>query len=208
MTRTRHQFSVSLSGMEIARGHDGFLRGEPEPVVIVAAYVLDGEQVRPVGRALYRFTPSGPFPSVTTPLVRPPIAVQVAHSRPVAFALLAIALEEDGGIDVQTAYGATDAYRTLSVWSEDHREPAPLHLHELLNEPDVWRQPTSIQVIVDGRNLSSTCKSDEWVGGVAWLVPAYKHPLPTRREARNEFRLHFQSTDGRNDWTALAVVQQ
>lgn len=204
----QHDFSFEIYSLDIARGHDGFLRGDPEPVVLAAVYVLDGTDVRTMDKALYRFTAQSPFPSTAPPQSSLAISAQIHHQKPIWFAVLAIALERDAGGDVQRMYGALDHHEGLSLYRPEGDELAPIHVAELVDRREAWRYPQKTQLLVDGSYASAGCSDDEWVGSVAWVMSGRTPPFSTRRQTRSEFRLHFRAADERNDWTALARVQQ
>ena len=201
MAKITNQFQASVTELEIACGFDGLLRGKPEPVVIVAAYMLDGQTTRTLGRALYRFAPETPFPSSCFPVMPTHIGVQVQHSAPISFAVVACALEEDGGEDVQSVYGALEHHRQLEVWPTADSSPTPLHVAELYDTPAEWRYPRRVNLMVEGRDIATACRSDKWVGCAAWAFQGSP-------QQKAEFRAPFQSPCKRNDWVALVRIYQ
>jgi hypothetical protein len=198
-----HQFTFygRLTCLEIARGHDGFLRGKPEPVVIVAAYLVDGTTTYVVGRMLHRFKVTQPFPSEarSEATALPMSTVTVPDETTPRWVVLAIALEEDGGKDVQRLYGAVERYRALTVWTPDTRDVDPLPLHALPETED-WNVPREVELSVEGATESALCQSDKWIGAVCWRIRARGGSKKSR------FRLPFLAADGRNDWTAIVDI--
>lgn len=186
--------------LEIARGHDGFLRGDPEPVVVVAAYLVNPPYVQVVGRSLHRFEVHSPFPSTATSKEQalPSCSIELAGGLP-RWAVLAVGLEDDGGQDVQRVFGALEHTQMLSLWAPDDQEVEPLSLASIPTKPE-WVSPRPVQLLFEGQPFAATCRSDKWIGAVCWMIEG--------REvgARSLFRLPFLSEDRRNDWTAIVDI--
>jgi hypothetical protein len=194
-------FFGDVACLEIARGHDGFLRGDPEPVLILAVYLVDGVATRLIGRSLHRFRAHSPFPSQAT-VDRPALpscSVRPREHGSLRWVVLAIALEEDGCRDVQRMFGAVEHHRTLSVWVPDSAEPDPVSVATLA-ETNALSAPREVDLLVDGHSAAATCTSDKWIGSVCWWLEGRGSGL------RSRFRLPFLSADGRNDWTAIVDV--
>jgi hypothetical protein len=194
-------FHGQVTGLEIARGHDGFLRGNPEPVIIFAAYLVTAGGLQIVGRSLHRFRASKPFPSaakVDTPEL-PACRILLHAGATARWAVLAIALEEDGGEDVQRLFGAVEHHKNLSVWPSGAIDVEP---QSLASVPftDEWRLPREVDLLVDGLAASSSCRSDKWIGAVCWLMPGNETGMLAG------YRLPFLAEDGRNDWTAIVAI--
>lgn len=185
---------LRVEQLELARGHDGLLRGAPEPTLVVAVYAATRHEVRLVGRYLYRFDRPGAFPckvSTAEPSAESCIVVVEHASRIV---LLALAIEEDSGRGLQSVYAELDRGDTIVVWAPDQRDALPTHLHELdprIMAPDLGHR---VHVLVDGRELSRQAAGDDWVDAVVL------HGAPAIVSRRH--RLRFCTPDGRNDWTA------
>ena len=186
--------------LEIARGHDGFLRGDPEPVLIVAAYLLQGPFVQVVGRSLHRFQAHSPFPSNATAKERglPSCTIELETELP-RWVVLAIALEDDGGEDVQRVFGAVEHHAMMSVWATDQPEVDPLALSAIPEEPG-WFPPRPVNVLLEGRPAAATCRSDKWIGAVCWTMRGRERP------ERGRYRLPFLAENRKNDWTALVDI--
>jgi hypothetical protein len=58
------RFQLEVAALEIARGHDGLLKGRPEPVLLVGVYMRDANAIHLLGRSLHRFRVPGPMPCV------------------------------------------------------------------------------------------------------------------------------------------------
>ncbi len=193
-------FHGEVVGLEIARGHDGLLRGDPEPVVVVGAYLLNPPYVQVVGRSLHRFQAHIPFPSTATTKDRslPAGSIQMPKGAP-RWVVLALALEEDGGLDVQRAFGALEHHAALSVWASEERDVEPYGLSTIPATP-TWFLPRAVQLQVDGAPFAGTCRSDKWIGAVCWMLEGREPP------DRARYRLPFLAEDRRNDWTAVLDV--
>lgn len=203
MNRVTHHLSLCVQGLEIARGYDGFLRGKPEPIVIVSAYVIQGSAVRTMGRSLHRFTPTRSFPSIVLPDVANPITARAGlDDDRTWFAIVALALEEDTGRSVQTLYGEVESHHALRVLPAAQDNPNLWSMTELSADHQMWRYPQPVHLLIGDRDAANVCDSDKWIGAAAWLMEARRDPC------LSDFRLHFQSRDRRNDWTAFVVARQ
>jgi hypothetical protein len=199
------RLSVELTSLEMATGDDGLLRGMPEPVVLLAAYFITpgtperAARSKPLGRLLVRLHPEGRFPLVVTPPDKPTLKARVRGTAEDRIVLLAVALEEDSGKDVEYLYGHLIDASYLRVYEIDAAEPSPATIAELGALP-VTPPPLAqrVNVLVDGKDLRDTCKGDEFIGAdVAVLSP---------HRAEEVFHAHFLPVDRRNDWTAILAV--
>jgi len=191
---TRLAFELCLSRLEMARGHDGLLRGEPEPVVVLGVYHSTGVTMRALGRMHVGFAPRGGYPVVVEPegvstITAPVLPGGTPHDKE-RLVMLAIALEDDGGSDVARIYGALQEITTFSCWPRDEQVPNPVPLIEA----STWTEPvTRVFVLDEGRDLRALCTKDELIGAALVTMPVSR--------GRREFRLPFSSE--RNDWVAL-----
>ncbi|HLM75008.1 MAG TPA: hypothetical protein VK459_20000 [Polyangiaceae bacterium] len=206
-----HSFRLrmELTALELASGHDGLLRGLPEPVILLGVFLVANARALPLGRCLVRMNPPvGRFPLTVTP---PQPAVLRAKGRASAsarIAVLAIAVEEDAGKDVERIYAHLAEGKNVRVWNLEDAVPSPTSLAELVPGPEgspvaasaLLPHPvaTRVGVVVDGAELRDVCEDDELVGASLFLIPT------TRQE--EGFRVHFTSGDKKNDWTALISV--
>jgi hypothetical protein len=192
-----YTFQGRIEKLEIARGYDGLLGGTPRPVIAIGIYVAFGMDARLVSRSLHRFRPRKPFPSEAV-ASEPNLPASVIQSETdFSFVALAIALEEDGGIDVQRMFGALERHDELTVFSPKRADVDPLSLAAARH---TWLSPTSVELCVDGTLAASSCGSDKWVGAVCWAMP------PRSAAPVSLYRLPFRAADGRNDWTALVSI--
>jgi hypothetical protein len=192
-----YRFQLDIAGLEMARGHDGILRGHPEPVLIVAVYARNARTVQLLGRSLHRFHPRGQLPCTVSADVALALTVHLRQTAVRDFVVLAIAMEEDGGADIQRMYGTVEDYRTLSVWYGSKPGVRPLQVPDLPQGKGDWNYPIPVEMQVDGQEASSLCTADKWVGSAAWVLPTESW------EGGCTFRARFLSPDRRNDWTVL-----
>ena len=194
-----HYFHGKIERLEIASGHDGFLRGGPDPVLLVGVYITDGSSLRILGRSVHRFAARAPFPSNAS-ADQSGLAVGVLEvSTSFFYVGLAIAIEEDGGKDVQRLYGALEHHAKLTVWKADASEIEPLPLSSVARTPP-WYAPTPIELVVDGAPAAESCRSDKFIGAVCWAMP----PRPDAPVSL--YRLPFLAANRKNDWTAVLAV--
>jgi hypothetical protein len=198
-----NRLEATLESVEFVRGHDGLLRGKPEPVVMVATYGVGGAGTCLVARALRRLAVHEPYPSVTT-ITRVPERELFRADIPHDFervVVLALAIEEDSGRDVESIYANLASAELLSAWSEGERLPEPLTLEELARAP-LTSPPKAqgVHLIFDGCDLRERCSADDWIGASLAV-------LEHKGGGTNLWRYHFVSSDKRNDWTALVRIK-
>ena len=195
----RLRVRLDLDSLELAKGHDGFLRGSPEPVIIAGVYVVDPNGARVAARALWRVERPGRFPC-TVKAVNEGADKRFGVTPPATLVILAFAVEEDGGTDVQALFGALEKVSAISVWPRHSDVPAPLHIDELATQVEAWREWRSIHVMIDGDHVGDSVVDDDWIGAAAMVATA----VPRLRGSQ---RVHFVSDDGLNDWTAELCVR-
>jgi hypothetical protein len=192
-------FRGAIDKLEIARGHDGFLRGGPDPVLIAAIYAATEKEIRLVGRSLHKFESKTEFPTEVKPNVVELPAVVIQAESMTRFLFLAIMLEEDGGKDVQRLYGAVEHQSMLSAWAVEQSEVDPVPLGTIAANP-AFHSPTRVDVLLEGQPVANTCKSDKWIGAVCCALPA-RQPA-----ARSLYRFPFLAPNRKNDWTLIVTV--
>lgn len=186
--------TAKLEALEIARGHDGLLRGRPEPTLLLGLGHVTSAGPKLLARNVVRFGTISAVP--TTALPRETVRLTGDHhGDPAAFFLLAIALEEDGGGDVAAIYGALEAPARWAVC------PRGAHLLEPLDVGEGARtlgpHPVLVEPMIDGTHYAFD--SDDLVGAV-YLG------MKSDEARRGLVRLHFVSEGGENDWTARLMV--
>jgi hypothetical protein len=212
MTGAKVKFSIDA--LELARGHDGPLRGAPDPVLMMGVYSvargpLTGPSapsvptgtVRLLDRRWLRVPVQNSFPCrvAVDDAAAPLVAVPSGH----AVGLLLVALEEDGGKDLQRIYGLLERPDGWVTWWSDAREPDPHGLAETfmhLASTSAEAHGQSVRVLLDGLDPATTCKDDDYIG-------SYVAAMNAVARGRWTARAHVVSRDGKNDWTALLSVE-
>jgi hypothetical protein len=198
--RATYHLQIEVVELELARGHDGLLRGHPEPVLIIAVYVRNASAVQLFGRSLHRFHPRGQLPCTVSPDVALSLDARLGRTAMSDFVILAIAMEEDRGTDIQRMYGTVEDHRTFSVWCGSKSDVLPLQVAELPHGGSDWTYPTPVEMQIEGQEASVLCTTDKWIGSAAWVLPAESWT------GGCTFRARFLSPDRRNDWTARVNV--
>jgi hypothetical protein len=190
------RLEVRLGSVLFHKGHDGFLRGKPEPVLLLGAYSL-GSTARFLGKTRIALTVAAPFPctsEVDTSLVK----AKLQELKKLA--ILCLAFEEDAGSDIEPIAADLEDMGAWSLRTADSGLAAPFALPELDHAP--WAvQPRGHQVHVvhAGRELGDrTAKGDDWVGAGLLVL----EPGPRRRDCS----LRIASANGRNDWELQIAV--
>lgn len=189
----------------MAAGHDGLLRGAPEPCLVFGVFHVQAGRAVTVGRSLTRLSAPSQFPvelSVQKTLVQARVPSKPFDSEPATFVVLAMGFEEDGGEDLARAYADLEHPERLSVWDERSEVPEPRAIEELGALPPS-DAPTAevVRVLCGGREPASAAASDDFIASLAIRIDARPATRPT------EWRFQFRSPDGRNDWTAILLVK-
>jgi hypothetical protein len=194
--RRPHRLELDLIELELAKGHDGLLRGLPEPVIAAGAYLLIEGEARLIGRHIWRFDAPAAIPgkarATTANLLVPRPRLATCE-----MVLLMFAVEEDSGRGVANTYAALERGDDLLVLDDlgDH-----LHaLHELgAIEAPAGRLHRALPR-VDGRGFDELCVGDDWIDA-AWMhIPLGPYSA--------DLRFHARASDGKNDWTALLELE-
>jgi len=185
--------SFEIEALDIALGHDGLLRGSPEPTLLFGLYSVDGDEVATHGRYLFRFERPASLPGKVAARERIKESVVVPWSEAARLVVVALAVEEDSGRGLQTLYAELENGDAIVAWLEDGSSLEPMHVPELAAALPSDR-PHRIHLLFEDRDPSQQLRGDDWIGaGLVWasLTPG-----------RGRHRLHFVAPDGRNDWTA------
>lgn len=187
---------VVLERMELARGHDGLLRGGVEPRLLLAAFLMRDGHPTLLGRSLTAVGTVKSFPHLCE--VREQ-AMQLGLPRrnePGTITLLCLVLEEDTGRDIEALF-ADVAMPARFVGYDDHAAvPAPATLASVLARP-LTEPPHAepIQLLRDGRPLEETLRHDDWIAAsVIRLETPQQH-------STSRWSVEARSHDRRNDWT-------
>ncbi len=191
-------FRGAIEKLEIARGHDGFLRGGPDPVLIAAIYAATAKEIRLVGRSLHKFESKTQFPTEVKPNVVELPSLVIQSEDLSRFLFLAIMLEEDGGKDVQRLYGAVEHQSMLSAWAIEQAEVEPMPLAAVAVNAE-FHAPTRVDLLLEGQPVANTCNSDKWIGAVCCALPI-REPA-----SRSLYRLPFLAPNRKNDWTLIVT---
>ena len=196
----RSRIRINFEHLELAKGHDGFMRGKPEPTLILGVYLIEGSRLRLLARTIMHFgTITKRFPCTIKRFNSLLPNRYYEHQSGAHFAVLAMAIEEDRGDDVQHLYAILDRAHALTVWSPEAVMPAPMHLHELPLDDESWWSPHRVHVMVDGQTVGERCEGDDWVDAALTIIS-------TEIQQTRGHRMHFRSGDDRNDWTAELSV--
>jgi hypothetical protein len=192
---------LRMGQLELAKGHDGLLRGEPEPTLLVAVYCATAEHTRLGGRYLYRFECPGGYPCKVSPREPSREACVVEVDPGARLVLLALAVEEDSGRGLQALYAALERGESIVVSASDSTVFIPLHLHECDAPALAPGLGHRVHLSFGEHDPATQTEGDGWVAAVVL------HAAPVVQQGLH--RLHFRAGDGRNDWTAeLEVVVQ
>ena len=191
---------LGLDALEIARGHDGLLRGHPEPVVVLCVYAVGAGGATCVLRHVERFLVKRPPPTIVAPREKAALRHRFTDPKSPCVLVVAAALDEDRGDGVEEVFARMGEPEELSLFTlgEIIPEPRPAHTAAL-----ALVEQTGVHEVqlLFGRELASRAVGgDEWIGACA---------LATRRakRVRERLRLPFRAKDERNDWTLVLDVQ-
>lgn len=191
-SRRRPRFSAQLRSVTFHRGHDGFLRGKPEPVLLFAAFA-DARRIGSVARRVLHVR--GRYP-VVCGVDDPNLfsgTVSRGQSRIVVFGL---GLEYDSGKDIAELCQAMAEPEPWKVWAADSALAAPFSLPELnLLDPFTPPRATTMNVRLGRDNLADRCTEDDWVSGAAIVLDA-------QRPSCEDWEVAFSSADKKNHWVA------
>ncbi len=183
-----------IEQLELAKGHDGILRGAPEPAIVVGLYRVDASGAVALGRYLYRFERPDSLPTKVGLRERSKESIVFAPGPETRIAVIALAVEEDSGRGLQTLFAELENGEAVVAWLEQQNAAMPMHLPDLTAgglPPDT---PHRVQLMFGDHDPSKNLRGDDWIGAaLVWT---------TSERARHRHRLRFVSDDTRNDWTA------
>ena len=190
---------VRLEQLELAKGHDGFLRGKPEPVIVLGIFFVESRRARLLSREILHFEVPEHFPATVTRLSPLLPAKRYPHSQGAHLVLLALAIEEDSGRDIRDFYAMLERVDDIDIWLADGSMRAPRSLHRLPVDDRDWHRSQRVRVLLGGVEVAKSCRKDDW-------VDASLAVLATDRQRTTTRRMHFMSKNQRNDWTAQIHV--
>lgn len=189
--------TLRLDSLELARGHDGLLRGEPEPLVLVAIFGCGASHARLLDRRVVRFRTPSDIPCTLAPRESVVMAPMLAEDDS-SVLVLTIGIEVDGGEAVERLFGALERSERLAAWVVGDAVPDPRHLEDLAASAPARLRAERIELLLDGSPIHHL-GGDDVVGAAVTSLDASTRSL---RDAR----FTMVSADERNDWTARARV--
>lgn len=199
--RSTRNVSVTFEGLEVARGHDGLLRGEPEPVVVLCAFLVDEQRAECVLRHVERFVLDAPPPTLARPgtAEKPKLSYRASGEGWPWLLVLAAAIEEDAGKGAQEIFARLPRADTLSLFTVDDAVPEPRAAH--LATPSLAHDggPHGVHLLFGGQEPGAFLRGDDWIGAAAWAT--------TRDGKDRTLRLPLRADDGKNDWTLVVRVR-
>lgn len=183
------RLTSSLEALEIARGHDGLFRGEPEPVLVIGVFVDD----QLAGRSRVPFQEVGKTPQTLLPAAPHRLAVVVPPTC-ARVSLLLAALEEDDGRAVENMYSALE--RPLRAWRPADLAPEP---HELGAAAWPLGSVEVVELQLEGVDWREHLRGDDVVAAGLLVLP--------KELLRQVVRVPLRSPDGKNEWTAQLAVR-
>jgi hypothetical protein len=190
-----------LDHLEVALGYDGFMRGHPDPAIVISAYVVADDQVSCVLRHLARYHLHR-RPPATARAFEGARASFAARARADHLIFLAMAVEEDAGTGVQKAVAAAGHADALSLWTYDQTLPNPESLSAAAATLVTRPGPHRVHVLDDGVDVGRSIDKDDWIGASAWA-----YPWVGGGHGRHRQRVPLRADDDRNDWTLLLEVR-
>ena len=192
--RKPYRGSISLWAGElaIARGHDGLLRGQPEPVVILAAYDCSDATPRPVHQHLVRFHRPRRMPGISEPMKQERQTSHILVPKGADIAILALALEQDGGQGALNLFSMLRDHRQVIAWPTDqpHHFPCPLSTYAKSLPSDGEQS----ECMIDDNTFADLCRGDDYVGASVF----YRR---TESPCKEILTSRIASEDRHNDWT-------
>lgn len=195
-SRQHYKLRLRPGELELARGHDGLLRGYPEPVFLVAVYdVRAAKRCQLLARAAFRYDKVTELPGLVQPRDGGGVAgLRVAGE--VAVVVLAIAVEQDSSRDIQKLYVQLEQPDAIVAWPTTGVPETIEQLAESLPRED----PTAVEIKLGGRYPSEWFRSDDFISAAAACATISRH-------RPRDFDFPARSADGRNDWRARVSLR-
>jgi hypothetical protein len=195
-------FRLSVTEIELARGHDGFMRGHPEPAIVLALYAGGGAKPLLLDRAVFHVPMHAvtDFPVAVALEERRVLSADVPQDGPLL--LLGLAVEVDSGELLQHLYARTEQPERFHAWRQDESTPAPLDLVELARtEPEALPIVERLHLLWDEYPLETVGEElgDDYVGAAGIVL---RSPLGQK----TAYRMHFATDGGDNDWTVAVTI--
>ncbi len=183
---------VSFEPLLVVEGKDGFLRGLPDPTLVLCAFAIDSAgHVRTALKGVVRFAVAGRAPAHAPPSVSALASTSLAPTDIVV--LVAALFEENGGADIRALAAALEDHGGVSVVDIGGGVPV---VHSLVEAAAVDVNAGMVaRGILCGRRDPSRTTSDQWVGGALLVLAGGK-----KQRAWRAHRVALRSADGRQDW--------
>jgi hypothetical protein len=192
----RRTLRLTVETLEVARGHDGFLRGKPEPVLLIAAYRTNGHApVSLVGRLLVRAEVRRDMPC-SVHLAEQELRYDARFAITERIVVLAFAVEENSGDGVQALYTAFETPEQILLYDALDSVPAPRGLDDWTREECSPPAAPAVEVLLASARLEELTGSDQYIAASAFSVS-------TQARTDEVWRLPFVARDARNDWTLV-----
>ena len=192
-TNARSRLRALLHEVEFVAGHDGFMRGKPEPELLFVAIAQDDERIALLQTSRRKLAIQGSFPCTAALANKLVINARVPRWAQ-HITLLCLGVENDGGKDVDLLAGALDDLSAWKTRATDSSIAAPFALNELSVLPPT-QAPSALRVRVSyqGEDAGALCKKDDWIAASMVLLDATK-------PADNRWTMRLLSDDKKNDW--------
>lgn len=193
---------ISIQNLRLNAAHDGFFRGKTEPSISVRAYGLQNGNLRDLGGVdADRFQTEDPPCDVVIDQT-----FEVAADDGDLVLILAIALEQDSGDDVDRVRNALRDPDALHFWSVDG-EPEAWDAGEIEAQCDTWRAPRSVDLDYKKSAMSRSFDYDKWIGARAFVIGASKTTSDSSIGLVNDL-VELRFVARKNDWTLQLEVRQ
>lgn len=191
--------TLTTHRLELARGHDGPLRGLPEPCLVLGVFGVTERGASLSERSVLRLQSVAPHPEVIEHELR--LEARIPRREDLSIVVLAFAVEDDGGDALAHLYQALSTPERLSFWRASERDPDPATLAEWCARPPLPAPATETVHALDGdADLRDAKLGDDYVGCALFHLTGEKQPTFERR-------LRFVSADERNDWTLVLSLR-
>jgi hypothetical protein len=199
-SRTRKQFVFEPITLEVTKGEDELMRGDPEMAVLIGIYRTAESGASLAARMAIRREVQGELPTVM--LLDAPACVYCARVGPTArFLVLAFALEQDSGAGVRELYASLETPAMIKLWTASDLVPNVTNLGEWNGECVLPPQAAHVEVLVDGRHATDLVQDDDYLSASAFIIE------PSPDDYDELWRLGFESRDKANQWTATVRVK-
>jgi hypothetical protein len=187
---------VVLERMELARGHDGLLRGGVEPRLLLAAFLMRKGKPALLGRSITSAGTVKSYPHQSEIHEQVLFVGLPKRGEPGAVTLLCLVLEEDSGRDLEALFSDVAAPTRFVSYDVHSTVPEPVTLAAMMARPSTQApHAESIQLLRDGRPLEEALKHDDWIAASVIRLEA------TQVSTGSRWSVEARSHDQRNDWT-------